>query len=234
LNKYDDWQRYVKEQMEKADQKKRDTAPTPPKHAVPGIDRERFAIKRQSFGAPAESDSGAKTAKPATGAQMPEKQQRPPASLSGGQTPAPQKDKAADSDSRATGSLASPFVSVHDVWEAAERSSKTRKISKEDSPLPPIQQKKLPGIERVSRVETAETTSLPGGRTVNIKSREEILERLVNPTLTLEEAAKVMGVCKATVRRYTAKGVLPHYRTPGNQRRFKLNDILGFIENQRK
>ena len=53
-------------------------------------------------------------------------------------------------------------------------------------------------------------------------------------TAELHEAAKIMGVCKATVRRYTAKGVLPHYRTPGNQRRFKLNDIIAFIENQRK
>ena len=220
--------------MEKADQKKRDTAPTAPKHAAPGIDRERFTIKRQTFGAP-EGDGAAKGAKPAAGQTPPDKQQRPPAAPAAGRVPAPQKEKAADGEAqRSAGTLASPFVSVHDVWEAAERSSKTRKTSKEDSPLPPIQQKKLPGIERVSRAEPPETTSLPSGRAVNIKSREEILERLVNPTITLEEAAKVMGVCKATVRRYTAKGILPHYRTPGNQRRFKLNDILNFIENQRK
>ncbi|MFA6451125.1 MAG: helix-turn-helix domain-containing protein [bacterium] len=230
MNKYDDWQRYVKEQMDKADQKKRDAAPTTPKHAVPGIDRERFAIKRQTFETD-ESDAASRGAKPPA-IQPPERQQR---ATSTGQAPAPRKSASTESDSsRPTGTLASPFVSVHDVWEAAERSSKTRKISKEDSPLPAIQQKKLPGMERVSRVEPVETSSLPSGRSINIKSREEILERLVNPTLTLEEAAKVMGVCKATVRRYTAKGVLPHYRTPGNQRRFKLNDILSFIENQRK
>jgi excisionase family DNA binding protein len=228
LNKYDDWQRYVKEQMEKADQKKREATPTTPKHAVPGIDRDRYAIKRQTY-TPPEQESGAKSAKPAAG-QTPGQQR----TADGNAPPRPAAKTASESSPRPSGTLTSPFVSVHDVWEAAERSSKTRKVSKEESPLPPIQQKKLPGIERVSRAEPEERTSIPTGRAVNIKSREEILERLVNPTLTLEEAAKVMGVCKATVRRYTAKGILPHYRTPGNQRRFKLNDILNFIENQRK
>lgn len=66
------------------------------------------------------------------------------------------------------------------------------------------------------------------------ETREEVLERLVNPTLSLDEVAKIVGVCKATIRRYTAKGVLPHYRTPGNQRRFKLNDVLQFLEEQRR
>ena len=233
MNKYDDWQRYVKEQMEKAEQKKREAAPTAPKHAVPGIDRERYAIKRQTF-TPAEQESVAKSSKPAAG-QPPGQMPRPAAgAASGTAAPAHSARTASEDSQRPAGTLTSPFVSVHDVWEAAERSSKTRKISKEELPLPPMQQKKLPGIERVTRAEPEEHTSIPGGRAVNVKSREEILERLVNPTLTLEEAAKVMGVCKATVRRYTAKGILPHYRTPGNQRRFKLNDILNFIENQRK
>ncbi len=98
--------------------------------------------------------------------------------------------------------------------------------------LPTVQQKRLPGIEKVTRVEDVEAAKRQ--RQAAAKTREEILERLVNPTLSLEEAAKVMGVCKATVRRYTAKGILPHYRTPGNQRRFKLNDILNFLESQRK
>jgi len=62
------------------------------------------------------------------------------------------------------------------------------------------------------------------------ESREELIRRLLDPELSLEEAARVLGVCPTTVRRYTNKGYLPHYRTAGNQRRFRLSDILEFME----
>jgi excisionase family DNA binding protein len=65
---------------------------------------------------------------------------------------------------------------------------------------------------------------------MKIESREELLERLLDPELTLTETAKILEVCPATVRRYADKGALPHHRTPGNQRRFKLRDVLGFLE----
>ncbi|MGB9607317.1 MAG: helix-turn-helix domain-containing protein [bacterium] len=32
------------------------------------------------------------------------------------------------------------------------------------------------------------------------------------------------------MRRWTNKGILPSFRTPGNQRRFRLSDVLKFIE----
>jgi excisionase family DNA binding protein len=68
-------------------------------------------------------------------------------------------------------------------------------------------------------------------------SREELAERLkreiapepVDPTLTLEEAATLLGVCPTTVRRYTNRGQLPHFRTAGNQRRFRLSDVNSFM-----
>ncbi|MGQ9523842.1 MAG: helix-turn-helix domain-containing protein [Armatimonadota bacterium] len=62
------------------------------------------------------------------------------------------------------------------------------------------------------------------------ESREELIRRLLDPELSLEEAARLLGVCPTTVRRYTNKGYLPHYRTAGNQRRFRLSDILEFME----
>ncbi len=210
-NKYDDWQKYVREQMDRAEQKKRETPPSVPKRPVPSIDRDRYTISRQPV-APESAEPKAPAAPPA--AQKP--------------APAPQQE---DPGPRPPRPLTSPFVSVQDIWDAAERSTKTRKTVKEET-LPTVQQKRLPGIEKVTRVEDVEAAKRQ--RQAAAKTREEILERLVNPTLSLEEAAKVMGVCKATVRRYTAKGILPHYRTPGNQRRFKLNDILNFLESQRK
>jgi excisionase family DNA binding protein len=61
------------------------------------------------------------------------------------------------------------------------------------------------------------------------ESREELMARLLDPILTLEEAAQLLGVCPTTVRRWTNKGVLQHYRTSGNQRRFRLSHVVGFL-----
>jgi excisionase family DNA binding protein len=62
------------------------------------------------------------------------------------------------------------------------------------------------------------------------ETREDLIYRLLDPSLTLEEAARLLGVCPTTVRRYTNKGLLHHYRTPGNQRRFRLSDVLTFLD----
>lgn len=66
------------------------------------------------------------------------------------------------------------------------------------------------------------------------ESRGELIQRLLDPTVSLEEAARVLNVCPTTVRRYTNRGVLQHYRTAGNQRRFKLSDVLAFMESGKR
>jgi len=65
------------------------------------------------------------------------------------------------------------------------------------------------------------------------ETREELLSRLLDPTLTLEETALMLNVCPTTVRRYTNRGILPHERSKGNQRRFKLSCVLAFMEANR-
>lgn len=64
------------------------------------------------------------------------------------------------------------------------------------------------------------------------ETREALVQRLLDPTLTLEEAALLLGVCRTTVRRYTDRGILRCFRTPGNQRRFNLSDVLDLMERQ--
>lgn len=64
------------------------------------------------------------------------------------------------------------------------------------------------------------------------ESRLELIQRLLDPTLTLEETARLLNVCPTTVRRYTNRGLLTHQRTSGDQRRFKLSDVLAFLEAQ--
>jgi hypothetical protein len=90
------------------------------------------------------------------------------------------------------------------------------------------------------------------------EKRHELIERLLDPILSLEDAARLLNVCPTTVRRYTNKGILTYYRkeperaalsdveaTPEveetlsqsqgketRQRRFRLSDILAFLETQ--
>jgi len=62
------------------------------------------------------------------------------------------------------------------------------------------------------------------------ETREQLIQRLADPTLTLEETARLLDVCTATVRRYANRGQLPHHRTVGQQRRFRLSDVVLFLE----
>lgn len=71
-----------------------------------------------------------------------------------------------------------------------------------------------------------------GGRRPITESREEIIRRLLDPELSLHEAAAVLNLSKATVRRYTDQGKLACLRTEGGQRRFRLSALLGFLDVQ--
>ena len=62
------------------------------------------------------------------------------------------------------------------------------------------------------------------------ESRQDLIKRLLDPEISLEETSRLLGVCPATVRRYTNRGWLNHHRTPGGQRRFKLSDVVKFVE----
>ena len=87
-------------------------------------------------------------------------------------------------------------------------------------------QQQLPLDIEARRAFTAEAADSPR------ETREMLLQRLLDPTLTLQEAAVLLDVCPTTVRRYTDRGVLRCFRTPGNQRRFHLSDVLDLMERQ--
>ena len=50
--------------------------------------------------------------------------------------------------------------------------------------------------------------------------------------LTSTEAASYLGIGLATVRRWADKGDLPVSRTPGGQRRFKVEDLAEIVKPQ--
>ncbi len=61
------------------------------------------------------------------------------------------------------------------------------------------------------------------------ETRQELIKRLLDPEVSLEETSRLLGVCPATVRRYTNRGWLKHHRTIGGQRRFRLSNIAEFV-----
>jgi excisionase family DNA binding protein len=61
------------------------------------------------------------------------------------------------------------------------------------------------------------------------ENRQELVKRLLDPELSLEETSRLLGVCPATVRRYTNREWLKHHRTIGGQRRFRLSDVVRFV-----
>lgn len=62
------------------------------------------------------------------------------------------------------------------------------------------------------------------------ETRQELIRRLLDPELSLEETSRLLGVCPATVRRYTNRGWLQHHRTTGGQRRFRLSNVVKFLD----
>lgn len=69
-----------------------------------------------------------------------------------------------------------------------------------------------------------------GGRRPLTETRDEIIHRLMDPVLTLHEAAAILDLSKATVRRYTEQGKLACQRTAGGQRRFRMSDVIALME----
>ncbi len=76
-----------------------------------------------------------------------------------------------------------------------------------------------------------------------LEKRRELIHRLLDPELSIEETARLLCVCPTTVRRYTNRGILRCYRKEvaqgreqsvmtydTRQRRFRLTDILLFLE----
>ncbi|HEX8464718.1 MAG TPA: helix-turn-helix domain-containing protein [Abditibacterium sp.] len=87
-----------------------------------------------------------------------------------------------------------------------------------------------PPPRRASKAAPAPEESSDAKKRVRLKpeSREQLLERLRNPELSLHEASILLRVSRATVRRYADAGRLTCQRTPGGQRRFFLRDIEMF------
>ncbi len=83
---------------------------------------------------------------------------------------------------------------------------------------------------KIDKAASASVSTPAKQKRVRLKpeSRDQLLERLRNPQLSLHEASILLRVSRATVRRYADAGRLQCLRTPGGQRRFYLRDIEQF------
>lgn len=60
-------------------------------------------------------------------------------------------------------------------------------------------------------------------------------ESLIEPAerrriMAISEVAEHLGFHIATIRRWSDQGALPHFRTPGGQRRFYQDEVDAFLE----
>jgi len=50
--------------------------------------------------------------------------------------------------------------------------------------------------------------------------------------LSSGDVARIFGVSSVTVASWADQGLLPHFRTPGGQRRFRRADVESFLTNR--
>ena len=142
-------------------------------------------------------------------------------------------DAAAVTDTSGTGSVRdrlTPLLRLLDLLgdEIAEAYQHELDFGKEPE-APPTPRPPIPAQLQLA-LDLPDTPPSPPRRTkARGESRTALLTRLFDPELTLRETALLLNVCPTTVRRSANSGLLPHYRTPGNQRRFRLSDILEFV-----
>lgn len=63
-------------------------------------------------------------------------------------------------------------------------------------------------------------------------TREHTIQRILDNEVSLDEAAQILRVCDATVRRLTKSGTLLHRRTVGKHRRFRVSDVVTVFESR--
>jgi excisionase family DNA binding protein len=168
--------------------------------------------------------------------------------------PPPEPPQTAEPEQPADGALPAPEVGAEETaFEAPaevgelppdEVTLDTVPFAEVEAPAPPaaaVEPRPRPPRRRRPARPAARQAELPLGldpvteaaaKRSATETREELIERLLDPHLSLQETAKLLDVCPTTVRRYTNRGLLAHYRTPGNQRRFRLSDVLAFMERQ--
>jgi excisionase family DNA binding protein len=61
-------------------------------------------------------------------------------------------------------------------------------------------------------------------------TREQTIIKILDNEISLDEAAQLLDVCDATVRRMTKAGTLVHRRTVGKHRRFRVSDVMRVFE----
>ena len=86
------------------------------------------------------------------------------------------------------------------------------------------------GLQERLAIDLGGAKSRRPGRPPLTETRAEIIQRLLDPELSMHEAAALLNVSKATLRRYTDSGKLACFRTAGGQRRFKLSAVLALLE----
>lgn len=66
------------------------------------------------------------------------------------------------------------------------------------------------------------------------RTDEQANKNLNQEFVTLEQAAKILGLTKATLYSYTHKRIIPFYKPNGRMIYFKTSELFQFIETSRR
>lgn len=135
-----------------------------------------------------------------------------------------------------TPSRSAPPVNPNTAASASERAAQAieaMRLKARAAATPPSKPQTFPATKPAPRRRAPQNlaaalepeSALNTRRRLKAETRVQLIERLNNPLLTLQETSVVLGVCPATVRRYSNSGLLRHVRTEGNQRRFRWRDV---------
>ncbi len=61
-------------------------------------------------------------------------------------------------------------------------------------------------------------------------TRQRLIAKLLNPELTMGQTELLLDVSKSTIHRLTRDEALKCHRTSGGQRRFRLLDVMAYME----
>lgn len=209
-----EWIRYRKQQVKQAEGDGAETATAEETAEEPEDAAEAEAAEATA------AEAGEPEAAPAA-------EEEPEAAASEAEEAEPEEDEAQAAAPDAESTLRDREAVLSSLQEELDRAGNSMK---ERLSQLQARQKQLPiDIEEMPEEDEDEGKSRKATET-----RQELVQRLLDPTLTLREAALLIDVCPTTVRRYTNRGLLNCFRTPGNQRRFHLSDILEFLERRER
>jgi excisionase family DNA binding protein len=86
------------------------------------------------------------------------------------------------------------------------------------------------GLRLVAERQDRLVAKLEGKRAPRAPYVPPVISDYADAPIGIRDAARILGCTPNTVRRWTDAGRIPHSRTPGNQRRYRVQDLCDVLQ----